>query len=81
MSRRNASDTQALVGVGASFAATIVFGLIISCLLSASSGIPGSDLLHASAPAAGMEQHLAADLAWNTPALETAAHREVDRWQ
>jgi hypothetical protein len=81
MSRQNASDTQALVGVGASFAATIVFGLIISCLLSASSGMPGSDLLHASIPPAATGQHLNADLAWNTPALEIAAHGDVDRWQ
>jgi len=81
MSRRNASDTQALVGVGASFAATIVFGLIISCLLSASSGMPGSDLLHASVPATEMGQHPDADLAWNTPAIEIAAHGDVDRWQ
>ncbi len=80
MSRRNASDTQALVGVGASFAVTIVFGLIISCLLAASSGIPGSDMLHASAPAAAMGQHPEADLAWNVSAIEVAAQQDVSRW-
>lgn len=80
MSRRNASDNQALVGVGASFAVTIVFGLIISCLLSASSGIPGSDMLHASVPPATMGQHPEADLAWNVSAIEVAANHDVSRW-
>lgn len=80
MSHRNASDTQAMVGVGASFAVTTVFGLAISCLLSVSGSITASDASHAPAPVMTSEQYSDTELAWNGPSIEIAAHREVSRW-